>query len=77
MLKLIIAGKQLFLHSCKSLLALTVISIGRSPKTICAPTSSDAFRAARNCNEDITYYQNELNIYQQHILKLPHHQKGG
>lgn len=27
----------------------TVISIGLSPKTICAPTSSDNLRAARNC----------------------------
>lgn len=27
---------------------ITVISIGRSPRTSCAPTSSDAFRAARN-----------------------------
>lgn len=59
----------------------TVISIGLSPKTNCAPTSSDTFRAARNCIIDIfsiktsSITKSYTNI--EKSLKLPHLQKGG
>lgn len=42
-------GLKVINHDCLMLdRKITVISIGRSPRTICAPTSSDILRAARN-----------------------------
>lgn len=58
---------------------ITVISIGRSPRTSCAPTSSDAFRAARNCKQSLIKEQSQKVplVGSQRQRQIPHHRKAG